>query len=209
MPKKSKRARRTLAQLEEIIASSKSQRELNKIAFKEQEGMIELHKETREVQRIIKGLLEHKEFDDVKTTLTIRELLKLPVVVKSGHIKRPPNNFILQRMDVACEFRNVKAQLSVHEITLIVKERRKNPNEVESKFWEKLALVTKQLHEHNYPSYKYSPKRKSQIIVPSQPLHPFAADYTPMYTQTPTNLLFRNNVTIGMNSSYSDIRYTI
>ncbi|CAG8715374.1 18914_t:CDS:1, partial [Acaulospora morrowiae] len=136
MSQKFERTRRTPAQLTAIIASSKSQRELNKIAFKEQERIIELQKETREVQCIVKGLLGHNEFGDVKTTLTLREFLKLPVVMKSGHVKRPPNSYILHRRDVASEFRNVKVKLSVHEITSIVKERRKNLDEVESKFWE-------------------------------------------------------------------------
>ncbi|CAG8715367.1 18913_t:CDS:1, partial [Acaulospora morrowiae] len=91
-----------------------------------------------------------------------------------GHVKRPLNEYILYRKDVTHEFSRAGKRLSVHDITTIANERRKNLGELERKFWKELALVAKKLHESKYPHYKFSPKRKSQKIVPSQRYCSFA-----------------------------------
>ncbi|CAG8793785.1 13929_t:CDS:1, partial [Acaulospora morrowiae] len=81
----SKRSGLTSSQLKEITKVSEAQREINKIPFKDQRRIADLSNEHQDVQVLLRGLLELREFDDIKTTLTLREFLNLSMNIPSGH----------------------------------------------------------------------------------------------------------------------------
>ncbi|CAG8587522.1 166_t:CDS:2, partial [Diversispora eburnea] len=145
-PKSSNKAKRTPKQPSVDISISESVREANKISVGNQEYLIGL--ETLEVQTMVKAII--KEFADIKTTLTLRELWTPSAQTRAKGIPRPQNAFMLHRKDVSKEFCRARQPLSVCDSSIIASSRWNSYGGREKKFWTDLALVAKTLHSYMY-----------------------------------------------------------
>ncbi|KAL7798304.1 putative SNF2 family helicase [Trichoderma ceciliae] len=117
-------------------------------------------------------------------------------------IPRPRNAFILYRQHHQSQVTAENPRLSNPEISKIIGEKWKNEASDVKDEWKKLAEEEKQRHQHQYPNYRYQPRRgvKSQnwpgltaaeeqgrcsrcngrlIATPRTPSTPFAAPMAP------------------------------
>ncbi|CAG8514180.1 2989_t:CDS:2 [Diversispora eburnea] len=118
----SPKAKQTTKQPSVDISISESVREANKISIGNQENLIGL--ETLEVQIMVKAII--KEFADIKTTLTLRELWTPSTQTRAKGTPRPQNAFMLHRKDVSKEFCRARQSLSVCDSSIIA-SKHKNP----------------------------------------------------------------------------------
>ncbi|ATY66416.1 SNF2 family [Cordyceps militaris] len=86
-------------------------------------------------------------------------------------IPRPRNAFILYRQHHQSQVTADNPKLSNPEISKIIGEKWKHEIENIKESWKKLAEEEKQRHQHQYPNYRYQPRRgsKSQGNWPNPP----------------------------------------
>ncbi|KAG6130498.1 hypothetical protein E4U38_004427 [Claviceps purpurea] len=74
-------------------------------------------------------------------------------------IPRPRNAFILYRQHHQSQVTVDNPKLSNPEISKIIGEKWKHESEAIKENWKKLAEEEKQRHQHQYPNYRYQPRR--------------------------------------------------
>ncbi|EJP65574.1 Repressor of filamentous growth 1 [Beauveria bassiana] len=78
-------------------------------------------------------------------------------------IPRPRNAFILYRQHHQSQVTADNPKLSNPEISKIIGEKWKHEVEDVKETWKKLAEEEKQRHQHQYPNYRYQPRRGSKV----------------------------------------------
>ncbi|KAJ6784752.1 hypothetical protein PWT90_04662 [Aphanocladium album] len=78
-------------------------------------------------------------------------------------IPRPRNAFILYRQHHQSQVTADNPKLSNPEISKIIGEKWKHEAEDVKDTWKKLAEEEKQRHQHQYPNYRYQPRRGSKV----------------------------------------------
>ncbi|KAJ3497899.1 hypothetical protein NLG97_g1547 [Lecanicillium saksenae] len=78
-------------------------------------------------------------------------------------IPRPRNAFILYRQHHQSQVTADNPKLSNPEISKIIGEKWKHEVEDVKDTWKKLAEEEKQRHQHQYPNYRYQPRRGSKV----------------------------------------------
>jgi hypothetical protein len=95
------------------------------------------------------------KYGDVRTILTLQELLTSSIVSRTKSIPRPQNAWILFRRNIS---KGLK--MSVRKTSVIASYMWSEKSERENQFWNELSNITKEIHSTKYPNYKY---RKSKI----------------------------------------------
>ncbi|KAL7339612.1 high mobility group box domain-containing protein, partial [Rhodotorula toruloides] len=72
-----------------------------------------------------------------------------------GHIKRPPNAFILFRSH--CCQPDSSSSLDPQHISVIVSQVWKGLSAKDKSYWEDKARIAKEEHQRLHPDYKYRP----------------------------------------------------
>lgn len=122
-------------------------------------------------------------YSDFKTILSIQELLSPSKSTRSKSIPRPQNAWVLYRKNLSKGL-----NLSVGEVSGIASYLWKNKSERETKFWNSLHQIIKEIHAAENPNYLYKPKRINQ---------------NKKQNEIPNNLI-TENTTDGINDLYAE-----
>lgn len=103
------------------------------------------------------------KYGDIKTILTIEELLRPSDQPRSKDIPRPQNIWVLYRKDISKGIKKANIKSFVGRTSKVAADLYKNTvSEREKEFWMKLSLIDKKIHFIKYPYYKYSPNRNKK-----------------------------------------------
>jgi len=125
------------------------------ISVQDQSKLLNLEEKTPKIKEMIIEFIN--KYGDVKTILTLQELLSSSNVTRSKTIPRPQNPWVLFRKNIS---KGLK--MSVGETSGIASYLWKNKSERESQFWNDLYRITKEVHSIEYPGYKYTPIRSHE-----------------------------------------------
>ncbi|CAJ0851864.1 13948_t:CDS:2, partial [Entrophospora sp. SA101] len=112
-----------------------------------------LYKIEEEINKMI------RDFPDVKTALTICELLQPSSNSRAKDTPRPQNPFMLYRKDLSKVISKIYKPISVGQSSRLASERWKLLDSDSKLLWSRMSKVAKDLHTGLYPDYKYTPVR--------------------------------------------------
>nr|CAG8554839.1 6448_t:CDS:2 [Entrophospora candida] len=112
-----------------------------------------LYKIEEEVNKMI------RDFPNVKTALTISELLQPSSNSRAKDTPRPQNPFMLYRKDLSKVISKIYKPISVGQSSRLASERWKLLDSDSKLLWSRMSKVAKDLHTGMYPDYKYTPVR--------------------------------------------------
>src|SRR5581483_4717835 len=99
-------------------------------------------------------------YKDMKTILSLEELLTSSKITRSRAIPRHQNPWVLFRRNISKGSKGLN--MSVGETSGVASILWKNKTDLEGDFWKELSEIAKEIHLIEYPDYKYTPVRSHE-----------------------------------------------
>jgi hypothetical protein len=170
------------------------------VPIKDQYKLMNLEEMDPIIKQMIMNIIN--QYGDVRTILTLQELLNSSNASRAKTIPRPQNAWVLFRRNISKGL-----NMSVSDTSEIVSYMWNNKSIREHEFWKALYYITKKIHFIKYPNYKYNPGTRNKKFNEWQSTENNSS-ILKEYLEIETNLKSNSNSTVeitNMKRNYGEI----